>query len=381
MQNLYRDKITRRTATVIVLVLALAFVVAGGLLLARMSPALDQSQRERVAIGSDLVIGAGEQVLGDVSVTDGNLTVLGEVMGNVIVVGGNADIEGAVAGDVIVTNGYVRLAAGSRVGGDVLTLTGHVAREDGAYVGGTMSTLDLPLPVMDGALMSPDGVLMSPVGRGGPNSGWSANSVGRFMGLIGWSMLGLIVLAAGTLTSMLVPGRVRVSSDTLEAEPGPSVVTGVIMGLLCWPAIGLISVALAVTVVGVVLIPVVILAALLLFLFGLVVVSRWLGKRVLESARLSNGHGSGSGSGYAGSGVRYPASAVLEVAVGMAVVLSCTLIPLAFLPPWAGVLLVALVFFASCVGVGATLLSRFGTLPPRRSVSAPSSRGHLPTPP
>src|SRR5215210_1896999 len=82
-----------------------AFSVMLTLLLVSPSPAAAQDEPERVAIGSDLVVGEGEVVQGGVSVTNGDLTVLGEVRGNVAVVNGNATIEGKITGDVAVTNG------------------------------------------------------------------------------------------------------------------------------------------------------------------------------------------------------------------------------------------------------------------------------------
>ena len=83
--------------------LALAGVL--GAALAMALPAAAQGDANRVAVDHDLVIDKSDTVAGDVSVTNGNLTVNGTVDGKVSVVNGNADIYGKVLGDVAVITG------------------------------------------------------------------------------------------------------------------------------------------------------------------------------------------------------------------------------------------------------------------------------------
>src|SRR5215218_2398280 len=109
-----RRVLSRRMAVVISTLL-----VAWGLVL---WPVLASAQGDsRVAINRDLTIEKGETVDGDVSVTNGNLTILGNVDGEVAVTNGNADIEGEVSGDVTVLfNGSITLGPSAQVGGNLL---------------------------------------------------------------------------------------------------------------------------------------------------------------------------------------------------------------------------------------------------------------------
>ncbi len=316
-----------------------------------------QTETERVAIGHDLVVKSEEQVHGDVSVTNGNVTVLGTVYGNVTVVNGNADIQGKVTGDVTVTNGNVRLASGSSVGGNVVAVTGRVVREEAASVGGTVSALDVPMPDLGGSIWSP---LSPAANRASPGIGRVNSPFGWFAGFVGWGMVSLLIMALGVLAALLMPARVRVAADTIQMEPGPSVVVGVIVALLFMPVIAVLGLGLTISVVGVVLIPVVVIAAQLLLILGLVVVGVALGRRMIvaDTARPIGPDGAPT------NGYR-PTPIVLQAALGMAVILSSTLLPAMFVADWVKVILLALVFFACCLGVGALLLSRFGTLAPR----------------
>ena len=353
--------------------LALAIVLVGVWASGALYPApvsahvIAQTETERVAIGHDLVVKSDEQVHGDVSVTNGSLTVLGMVYGNVTVVNGNADIQGKVTGDVTVTNGNVRLASGSSVGGNVVAVTGKVVKEEAASVGGTVSALDISIPDLGGSVRSP---LSSVANRASPDTGRENNPFGRFAGFMGWGMVGLLVMALGVLAALLMPARVRVAADTMQMEPGPSVVVGVIVALLFMPVIAVLGLGLAISVVGVVLIPVVVIAAQLLLILGLVVMSVALGRRMLvaDTAR-PNGPDGATTNGYR------PTSIVLQAALGMAVILSSTFLPAVFVADWVKVILLALVFFACCLGLGALLLSRFGTLAPRAARRQAQSSG------
>jgi hypothetical protein len=173
----------------------------------------------------------------------------------------------------------------------------------------------------------------------------------------------LVVILLTVAVAWVMPGRVRVASVTLESVPGPSVVVGMIAALVLVPVVSALSLVLVVTVIGAVLIPVLIGGVLLALLFGLVVISQWLGKRVYDTSR---------------QGVPYEVPpAMVQVLLGMAVLLSSTLIPAAFLPSWVAFILGGLLYVAACVGIGSAILCRFGTLaPPRPSRPHTVAHGH-----
>ncbi len=323
-------------------------------LLSGPAPASAQESSDCVAIGKPLVIEKGQVKRCDVSVTNSNLTVNGEVQGDAVVVGGNADIEGSVKGNVTVTKGDLTLGPHGSVDGNILTVIGKLNRQPGAVVSGTVNSM--------GATDVDNGVQW-PFAPGGPASrsfpAGAARPWMRFADLFGEGMLSLLILLLSAGVALLVPARLRVSSATLQAEPGPSVVVGLIACFILPPVVGIVAFALAISVVGLVLLPVLGVGVGLLLLFGLVTVGTWLGRRVY-------------GTTHQGAPQTAP-PLLLDVLLGMAVILGSTLIPSVFLPGWIMFLMLLIVYFVACVGVGAVILSRLGSLaPPKRGQRYPA---------
>jgi hypothetical protein len=138
------------------------------------------------------------------------------------------------------------------------------------------------------------------------------------------------------------------------------VVVGIIAALLAFPVFGIASMVLAITIVGIVLIPVLALAVLAAFLFGFVVVSQWLGKRLHDTTRQAESPFVPRQS--------QPTTLIIEVLLGASVVLASTILPAIFLPGWITGMLLGIIYLISCIGIGSAVLSKFGTLqPPRRN--------------
>lgn len=325
-----------------------------------------QEATDRTVIGSDLHIQQGDVVAGNVTVTDGNAVVDGEVLGNVVVLQGDATISGKVGGDVSVGNGDAVLEAGSVVTGNVLVLAGgQIKRDQGATVGGEASIVNVPIPGMNSVTGKP----------GVPDSSSQnfarglAGSVTRIASLIAWLGLSLLLMVVVLGFALVVPQRLQVSSGTLDAAPGPSVALGLIVAFLLGPVTGVLMMVLAITIVGIALIPVLGIVLMLALLFGLSNISLWLGRRVYDSVR--HGQNSHQNGHQNGAGVQGPQRVLLEAGLGLGVLLCATLFPTLVLPGWIGFLLWALVYFAACIGLGAGVMSRFGTLlPPVKRIPA-----------
>ncbi len=319
---------------------------------------LTQAETSRSAVGEDLHIEPGEVVQGDATVTDGDITVDGEVRGNVVVVQGNAYINGKVAGDVSVMRGDVKLMPGSSVTGNVLVLAGgKVERDPGASIGGEISTIDLPLLPLNafGGMSSSLDQPHLPSER----LGGMFDVFGRAATLVLVLGMGLLLAVFVLAFALVVPQRLQVASATLEAAPGPSITVGLIVALLLWPAFGVVSMVLTLTIVGIVLVPVLGIAVALALLFGLANVSLWLGRRVYESVRHET------------RPLNVHQRVMLETLFGLGVILAATLFPTLLLPGWISSLLWMLVYLAACLGLGAGVMSRFGTLvPPTRQPAA-----------
>jgi hypothetical protein len=184
------------------------------------------------------------------------------------------------------------------------------------------------------------------------------NRMGSWLFLGGLSTV-LLVFSVGL--AALMPRRIGISSSTLESEPGPSVAVGIIASILLAPIGGIVTAALAVTVIGIVLIPVVWIAIGAVYLYGFVVVSKWLGRRIHDSAHRPDveavlAHKSSQS-----------VTLVMEVLLGAAAILACTILPAIFVAGWISILMLGMLYVLSCIGLGSGLLSKFGTLqPPKR---------------
>jgi len=82
-------------------------------------------------------------VMHDVATFGGATLVNGTVKGDVATFGGPVTIEGTVGGEVAAFGGVVRLGDKSSVGGDISTVGGSVSRAESAQVGGEVKNVDL----------------------------------------------------------------------------------------------------------------------------------------------------------------------------------------------------------------------------------------------
>ncbi|HET9495170.1 MAG TPA: hypothetical protein VFR15_13150 [Chloroflexia bacterium] len=363
---------------VVALAGALAAPAASAFAQAQPEVAVQVQPQDRVVLDDDLTISEGDVVEGNVSVTNGDLDVYGAVRGKVTVVNGDVNVYGSVgrelavlaSGDVtlhegskvgssVLANGDIELKAGSVVNGSVTSLGGTVVRQTGAQIAGTINRFEGPGKTFENFVKPWTGLHGPGDVVDAAGSRW--NSVlARFGGIFGMGMFSVLVLGLSIGLTAIMPGRVRTTTYTLQAEPVPSLIVGLITALLLFPVAGVVAVLLTVSMVGIVLLPLLAIAVLGVLLYGFVIASHWLGKRIHDTTR----HGEIQANGLNG---QQSAALVIEVIIGAAIFLGSVFVPALFLPAWAVMMLLGVVYLVSCLGVGAAILSRFGTLtPPRR---------------
>ena len=291
----------------------------------RPAPAATTTAHDSLALGGR-VIPAGTSVKGPVVVAGGNLEVLGTVEGSAI----------AIAGDVLIRSG-------GRVTGDAIAAFGDV--QNAGSVGGTVK-----------ALTGTFGASLRGLLRGNPSDREARSPVQL---ALGWfTVLALIGLGILVFASPYLEGV----ADVLGQSFWRSFLTGLLGELGVVPVILLVCVALAITVIGALLIPFAVVAIVLavagLATLGFVAVARMTGDGVggRRAARLST-----------------RGAALRGVVVGLAIYMGLWMLAAALAgTPVAGTVLrlVALVttFVAATAGFGAALLSRGGT---RRDAAAP----------
>lgn len=269
-------------------------------------PALAAAQGGWQALSGEVRVGPGEVWEGPLRLGMGSLKVEGRVTGPVEVALGEAEVggevgplrvgagevriegqagpvevgvgqvtvRGRVAGDIRLGMGEVRLLPGAQVQGNVEVGMGAVARGPGVQVGGRVSTGGQVPFWFPGSFLTLEW-------HRGPLAWIWSNPVWH---LIQWA--GLFVLAA--LTLAVTPGVVQAIAAHLAAAP----LRAAGVGLLILAGVPAVLVLLVVTLVGVLLIPLVLLALAVGKFLGYVAVSLWLGDRLATVIpQLQGNHG------------------------------------------------------------------------------------------
>jgi hypothetical protein len=275
-------------------------------------------------------IGGSVQVEEDELVTDA-----------VVAVGGSVDVRGRVEDDVVAVLGNVRLGPRAVVTGAVTSVGGRVEREDGAEVHGEVTQVALgPGPWRL---------------RGGNWHPW----IGRDM-FSGWfSLLGTLlrialVMLLALIVAIVASGPTERIARRVAADPWVSGFVGLLAQVLFVPVLVLTVVFLAISIVG---IPLLVLVpfALVALLFGVLMGFTGVARRVGEWA------------------VGPYKGPLVATAVGVAVITAAAivtrivwLIPGPIAPLAFALWMVALFleYIAWTIGLGALLLTRFGTRGP-----------------
>ena len=249
-----------------------------------------------------------------------DLALAGEALADVAVISGTANVTGSIAGDLIVLSGDARLAPTARIAGDVFALGGRVIAEPGAEIGGRAASY----PTFSAAWLT----LLE-----GPSLGLPSSSPlvlgGKLAVLAAWAAVLLLLFAAS--------GRgVLSTSEAVRTEPFRSFVAG-LTAVLAMVVTALFLTALIAALVGLPLLALIVVAALVLKLWGMVAVFHALGSALTRALR------------------RGSPPPLHAACLGLAV-----LGALKFLP-WAGVLVWTA---ATLVGIGATLTTKFGRREP-----------------
>lgn len=313
-----------------------------------------RSSGSRVNFGGGVTVDRDE-LAEEVVAIGGPVRVLGEVERDVVAVGGSATIEGRVGGEVVSVGGTVRLGSNAVVDGDVTSVGGTIRREPGAQINGSTNEVAF-LPGIRTGDWDWDGDV---------DVGWPFfwGGAGEVLAQTTWMVfLGLLVC----VVLLLARRPLERVDHQLVTRPWQSLLAGFLSQLLFLPILVVVSVLLAITIVGCALFllyPFLFLGLLLLAVLGYAAVAYRLG-RLLE-ARFGLSFGS-------------PYVAAL---LGVLLIEIWTLLG-HVISLGGGLLDVAAFFFlllgwaagyvAWTMGFGAVLLARFGTEPgywPQRTVA------------
>jgi hypothetical protein len=301
----------------------------------------------------DYTLEEGELLDGDLVVFNGDVTLEpgSRVAGSVIIWKGSAQIDGIVEGDMVVSGGDIHLDDGAQVEGDVVcTWNCDLEQEEGARVdGGIIEGLplgdlrferwrDVPMriPSLPSFWASGAGQVLN----------WTLRAIRSVIAM-------LVVAAVAGLVALIWPHQTAQVGRTVVEAPWPSL--GI--GLLTAAAGTALIIALALTIC---LSPVAALVALALGaagLFGWIGVGAQVGERLLQALNVREIAPLWA----AGLGTLL----ITLIGVGLSVAFCLAILG------W------MVVFVLGCLGLGAVVLTRFGTM----AYTPSASSGTSPTPP
>ena len=304
-----------------------------------------------VVWNEDYALEADEQLDGNLVVFNGDVTLEtgSRVEGTVIIWNGNVEVEGTVEGDIVVSDGDICLGDNAHVNGNVVcSWECDLKQQDGAYVEGVFTEGE---PLGDLHIEPLPGI---PVNMPYPSTFWvsgSSHILGWVVAFIRGVAAVLVVSTVAGLVALIWPQPTAVIGRTLVKAPWHSFGIGI-----------LTVIAAAVTILVLIMLvcttPIAALAALALGaagLFGWIAIGALVGERLLQALKVretaplwtaglgtlaitlvSTGVSNGSGLaslGWMGSSV------------------GCCLTLLG----WIGTVILG------CLGLGAVVLTRFGT--------------------
>jgi hypothetical protein len=278
---------------------------------------------------------AGEKYLPDAErFTFGDRTIQADtrVDGPIAVAHGNLDVYGTVDGDVVALGGDVRVHKGARVTGDAWAAGGKVLIEGGSVDGGKRSIEGMPTITSNKPRQ--------------PLTTWDSIKL-----VVGWfALFAIIGLGVMIFTEANLDGVVI----ALERGFARSFWIGLAGEVLMLPALLVLVVALAITILGALLIPFAIVAYVIaaagLFTLGLLAVARLTGGAVASDRGTTTPRG-----------VHVRALMIGLVAFGVIWMLAAVF---TWSPVFGAILravAIAITWAAATVGLGAAITSRAGT--------------------
>jgi hypothetical protein len=275
--------------------------------------------------------------------------------GPIAVANGTLHVRGHVTGDVVTYNGDVVVHQGGRVSGNATAISGRVTLDGGQ---------------VDGESRAIGGDLTAAIAAAGGAEGARRSTMRESMTLVlGWLAV-LVVVGIGVL--VFASGNLDAVSEVLEREFGRTLLAGIVGQIALVPALALLLVALALTVIGVLLIPFAIVAYVLagagLLTLGYLAIARITGRTL-------------AGTVEANDRARRAAS-LRALVIGLAIMMSPWLVAalLSWSPTAALVMRTvafAVTWVACTAGLGAAIMSRGGVrrasaTAARRAISAAS---------
>lgn len=290
-----------------------------------------------IVFGGSVRLEENSVLTGDAVVLGGSLESNGTVEGSLVSIGGNQSINGTVEGSVLIFGGSVSIDELAVVQGDITTIGGSVSQAPGAQImGEVVQGFQIP-PGLPGLIAVPSV----------PNVGMNFSPILSGM----WFIFRLFLWAfLAALVALFIPNPTTRVAKAIVTQPilsgGVGILTAVVAPLF-----------LLIIAITIILIPVSLLGLLVLviaWVFGRIALGMEIGRRIGEMLNREWPTGLAAGVG---------TFALVLVVDGVGELIPCV--------GW------LLPFFVGAVGLGAVILTRFGT----QSYPPFQSAGIYPAPP
>jgi hypothetical protein len=274
---------------------------------------------------------------GDLTVPAGTTT-----SGSVMVIRGNLDVYGNVDGAATAVLGDVIVHEGGRVRGGAVALGGHVRNEGGSILG----VIKDVGPTHNRATVS--------------FGGRPRTTLGSLAAALLWLV---VLLLVGTFVLFYMRDYFKRAVEVVTNETGRSLLTGVLGGIASIPALIAIIVALAITIIGVFLIPIGVAVFLIavsgIAILGFLAVAQVAGIAIAGKREAETPAGQELQFLYTGI-LAFSAMWIVAAAFTWFPILGSTLRMIAF----------AVTLVAVATGFGAVILSWWRTRPKKNAVTA-----------
>lgn len=210
----------------------------------------------------------------------------GEAAGDVTVVFGNARIEGNVRGDLVVVFGEAWLRSTAEIEGSLVVVGGQATIESGATVRRDVVTVGANLDAPGDFLFAGEHIVIGTIVLGDRlrslvpwltgGALWARPIVPGLPWV--WSIVGIFFVVY-LVANLLLHEPVRATAEVLARRPFGTFVAGLV-ALLAWAPIAAL---LAVSIVGLIVVPFFLAALVVAALVGRVGVMRWLGETLVAS--------------------------------------------------------------------------------------------------
>jgi cytoskeletal protein CcmA (bactofilin family) len=326
--------------------LALLLVLLASLLLPQVAMA-QGPQGDKLVLGGSYTLHSGESLNGNLVVLGGSVDLQqnSTLNGNVLLAGGSLQVNGNVTGNILATGGSVNLDSNAVVSGDISTLGATLNRSPGAQVFGNINNgLSGPAEItVPGTVQVPNAILHSEVNI-------IVLTFLFFLRAFLWAALAILVV-------LFLPRQVEQVSQAAVGQPLISAGLGVLTAVI----LPLVLVLVAITIIGIPVSLLGVLALVVTWAFGIVVLGLEVGKRLGQMLKVDLAAPVMAGAG---------TFILILVMNGVKVAIPCI-----------GWIFAALV---GCLGLGAVLLTRYGTQPyPPAGPQAlmPAEQDWTPSPP